>query len=58
MQPLDVQAHFQDLKQAPQLSSKKMKSNQKSRYSENRLKSPRQEAEKWNNYSFHDCGSV
>ena len=29
MQPLDVQAHFQDLKQAPQLSSKKMKSNQK-----------------------------
>ena len=29
MQPLDVQAHFQDLKQAPQLFSTKTKSNQK-----------------------------
>ena len=29
MQPQNVQMHFQDLKQAPQLSSKKMKSNQK-----------------------------
>ena len=50
MQPLDVQKHFKDLKQAPQLFSMKMKSSQKNQYSENRLKSPRQEAKKWINF--------
>ena len=58
MQPQNVQMHFQDLKQSTTAVRQENEFNNRSPDGKIRLLSPRQVAEIWNNYSFHDCGSV